>query len=250
MIALRILLSTFCLTATTVQAEPPYQGTNFVANGIITADDPSAFVSLTHTGQDARYMFDRRPNDWIQLKPFLFMATFSDGLRIEVQVNPEFETVAAAEAEAMRYMHAVGQLPTLLRKSVRTMWIHKGKELFGGGNENLLVHQDQGTDYIRSKVLEETLFHEAVHTSIDPTYADDPKWLAAQIADGEFISTYARDYPTREDLAESMLLAFAVTHRSDRLPPEVRDTIVQTMPNRIAFFAELLPPDAPLFETP
>ena len=140
MIALRILLSTFCLAATAAQAEPPYQGTNFVADGIITADDPSAFVSLTHTGQDARYMFDRRPNDWIQLKPFLFMATFSDGLRIEVQVNPEFETVAAAEAEAMRYMHAVGQLPTLLRKSVRTMWIHKGKELFGGGNENLLVH--------------------------------------------------------------------------------------------------------------
>ena len=46
---------------------------------------------------------------------FLFDAYFSDGVRFEVHVNPEFETVAAARTEAFRYMKGLGQLPTVLR---------------------------------------------------------------------------------------------------------------------------------------
>ena len=28
------------------------------------------------------------------------------------------------------------------------MWIHKGDEGFGGGNENLLIHTDMGDKYV------------------------------------------------------------------------------------------------------
>ena len=37
-------------------------------------------------------MFDRRVDGWINIKPYLFEANFSDNLKIEVQVNPEFGT--------------------------------------------------------------------------------------------------------------------------------------------------------------
>ena len=42
---------------------------------------------------------------------------------------------------------------------------------------------------------------------MDGPHAASAGWLAAQAADPEFISTYARDNPTREDIAESLDVA-------------------------------------------
>ena len=67
-------------------------------------------------------------------------------------------------------------------------------------------------------------------------HASAPDWLAAQIADGTFISTYARDFPDREDIAESFLPYLAVRYRSERISQALADTILQTIPNRIAYF--------------
>ena len=78
--------------------------------------------------------------------------------------------------------------------------------------------------------------HEAAHTSLDADHASAPAWLAAQSADGTFISTYARDFPNREDIAESFLLYLAIRYRSGRISPSLETTILQTMPNRIAYF--------------
>ena len=78
-------------------------------------------------------MFDRRTGTFDTVNPFLFEADFADGLKIEVQVNSEFETPDSAEAAALIYLYAVGQLPTELRQEVDTIWLHKGDEDFGGG---------------------------------------------------------------------------------------------------------------------
>ena len=66
----------------------------------------------------------------------------------------------------------------------------------------MLIHTGQSIDYENQGILEETLVHESTHTSLDGKYANAPEWLAAQEADNTFISTYARDFPEREDLAE------------------------------------------------
>jgi hypothetical protein len=180
-------------------------------------------------------MYDRRVSDWITVEAFLFDVTFDDGLSTEVQVNPEFGDVAAALAEAETYAEVIGRLPTVLRSEVETVWIHQGTELFGGGNNNLLIHIGQAANYVSDGILEETLVHEATHTSLDPTHASAPGWLAAQRADGTYISTYARDYPTREDLAETFLPYLAVRYRSDRIPARMAALILETIPNRIAY---------------
>lgn len=216
--------------------EPPFSGTIFIDPDIINSTDPTTFQSVSYIGQDSRMMFDRRVNAFITLNAYLFNASFDDGLSIEIQVNPEFGNPESSLAEVQKYAPVIGQLPTALRADVETVWIHKGVEPFGGGNNNLLIHVDQAELYIEEGILEETLVHEASHTSLDAYYAASDGWLAAQTADNEFISTYARDYPDLQDVAESFLPYLAVRYKSERISPELYEEIMQTIPNRIAYF--------------
>ena len=219
-----------------VVTRPPFEGTIFIDPDIITPSDPTTFQDLSVAGQGSRTMFDRRVDGWITVEAHLFNANFDDGLSIEIQVNPEFGESATALVEAEKYARVIGRLPTALREDVETVWIHKGTEPFGGGNNNLLIHIGQADLYLQDGILEETFVHEAAHTSLDATHASAPGWLAAQSADPTFISTYARDFPGREDIAESFLPYLAIRYRLERISPSLANTIMQTMPNRIAYF--------------
>jgi hypothetical protein len=217
-------------------ALPPFAGTIFLDSDIITASDYSTFEGLTYGGQDTRTMFDRRVNDWITATPFLFNATYDDNLSIEIQVNPEFQNTALAEVEALKYAVIIGRLPTILRADVETAWIHKGTEPFGGGNNNLLIHTGQAILYENDGILEETLVHEASHSSLDAEHSTSSGWISAQASDGNFISTYASDNPGREDIAESFLLYMAIRYRSNKITQSLEKTILETIPNRITYF--------------
>lgn len=226
---------------TEADSEPPYSGTVFIDPDVITPSDPSSLVDVTYTGRGERTVFDRRPADWIVIDAYLFDAQFDDGLSSEIQVNPEFGSVSAAEVAASKYARMIGQLPTILRSDVRSVWIHKGEALWGGGNANILIHVDQ---YVHDPALrdfeEEVLIHESGHTSLDAEHKEAPDWLAAQVADGGFISTYARDNPTREDIAESILPWLAVRYRSDRISGADEHKILNAIPHRLAYFDEVI----------
>ena len=231
-----LLTSLLALARTSAHAEPPFWGTIFIDPDIITAADPTTFTTITYAGQGNRTMYDRRVANWVTLNAYLFNASFNDGFNIEVQVNPEFGSINAASLEANKYIAAIGRLPTALKKDVRTVWIHRGVEGFGGGNNHLLIHTGQGELYIADGILEETFVHEAGHTSLDAAHASAPGWLAAQAADPEFISVYARDNPTREDIAESVLTWLAVRYRPDRITTAMANTITSAISNRLAYF--------------
>jgi hypothetical protein len=203
---------------------------------IVTSADRSTYLKVKYTGREKRSMFDRRKDAFINLKPHLFRATFADSRPIEVQVNPEFGNERQARKVAIKYAREIGRLPRSLRADVKTVWIHKGVQPFGGGNNNILIHTGQSAAYERDGFLEEVLVHEACHTSLDARHAASTGWLAAQQSDPEFISTYARDNPSREDVAESFLLWMAVRYRSERITPEVANPIETTMPARISYF--------------
>jgi hypothetical protein len=181
-------------------------------------------------------MFDRRINAFALFNAFLFNASFSDGLVAQIQVNPEFGSVTAAQTEAEQYGWLIGQLPTVLRTDVTTVWIHRGVQPFGGGNNSILIHTDQAAAYAAGGVLEEVLVHESAHTSLDATHAASPGWLDAQARDADFISTYAMDNPTTEDIAESFLPWLALRHRSDRISMALRLAIAGVIPNRLSYF--------------
>lgn len=234
---MRTLICTLTLVVSSVAAEPkpPYSGTIFIAPDIITCKDPTSFQRLVKPGQGQRRMFDRRVNGWVNLNAHLFTAIFDQNEpQVEVQVNPEFDADAAFK-EANMYLKVIGQLPTELRKDVKTVWIHKGKHGFGGGNNNLLIHTAMGEDYIAQGILAETFVHEATHTSLDAYHASNKQWLAAQARDPGFISEYAQRHPKREDLAESYLLYLAYRYKPDRIDDKTKRIIERIMPNRIAY---------------
>lgn len=216
--------------------EPPFWGTIFIDPDIITESDSSTFLGATYTGRGMRTMFDRRVNSWITVEAFLFYANFIDGLYAEIQVNPEFTSPESATIEAVKFGWVIGQLPTALRADLETVWIHEGTEPFGGGNNNILIHTGQALLYENDGILEETLIHEACHTSLDAHHAASPGWMEAQLADSTFISSYAQDYPDREDIAESFLPYVAIRYKEDRISEDLASTILETTPNRIAYF--------------
>ena len=219
--------------------EAPFDGTIFIDSNIITSEDSSAFIELYYNGIDSRIMYDRRVEDWINIKPFLFPAKYNDGLGIEIQVNPEFKSIENAKAQAEKYGTIIGRLTTELRKDIKTVWIHKGLKPFGGGNNNLLIHTDWSIKhYEKQGILEETLVHEASHTSLDSYYSTSPDWIDAQNKDCIFISTYAEENPKREDIAESYLPYLAIRYRPERISKSLKKKIEQTIPNRIQFFDE------------
>lgn len=224
------------LTQLSGDAAPPFSGTIFLDADIVTPADPSAFFSASYVGIGRRQVYDRRVNAFATMDMHLVKATYYDDRIIEAQVNPEFGSQEEALVQAEKYARLVGQLPAILRSKVQTMWIHKGVQAFGGGNANLLIHTGQAELYITQGIIEETLVHEATHTSIDPVHTNAAGWVAAQRADPEFISTYARDNPTREDLAESLLMQLAFRHRKDRITTTLASTIERSIPNRIVYF--------------
>ena len=91
------------------QSDPPFSGTVFIDPDIITPSDPSTLIDVTYAGRGERTMFDRRPADWVVLDAYLFNARFDDGLSSEIQVNPEFGSVPAAESAANKYARIIGQ---------------------------------------------------------------------------------------------------------------------------------------------
>lgn len=211
-------------------------GTLFVDPDIVTPEDPSVFAGVSYAGRANRVMFDRRVSDWVEHEAFLFDATYEDGFEVEIQVNPEFGTEAAAMVEAERYGWLIGQMPRVLRgPDFETVWIHKGNEDWGGGNNNILIHTDRAAEYHDRGLLEEVFLHEGAHTSLDAHHKDTAGWSAARAADADFISAYAREFPDRDDLAETFPVWFAVRFREDRISARLATTIRTRIPNRLAY---------------
>lgn len=141
------------------QADPPFTCTICIDPDIITDKDRTSFISAPYAGQDMRLMYDRRANGYVEVNAFLFNATFDDGLAAEIQVNPEFGDSATAAVVANKYAAAIGRLPTISRKDVQKVWIHKGNDSFGGVLHALLIHTEQADSYEAAGILEEALAH-------------------------------------------------------------------------------------------
>ncbi len=233
------------LHATTVRTKaedrlpPPFRGTIFDFPDLMKESDPSAMKSIRFVESSERKMFDRRINRVEKFPVFVFEVQFSDRRPLEVAVNREFETQEAARTEVERYAVAFGRLPLLLREEIDALHIQAGKQLFGGGR-NVLIHTEQGEEYLKDGILEETLGHEAGH-ALDAKLARHPDWLASQKKDARFISKYAEENPLREDIAESVIPYLAIRFRPERITAKQIDLITSAIPARIAFFDALKP---------
>ena len=214
---------------------PPYSGTVYVDPDVITSSDPTSFRMLTATGQGMRTIYDRRTSTFITVNAWLFDAQFGSTKHVEVQVNPEF-TQQQAQTHATFHATAVGRLPAFAFRDIDALWINGGNFPYGGGNRSILIHTEQTVVYEAGGWTEEALLHESGHTSFDSYHANAPRWLEAQRADGVSISTYGRDNPTREDVAETLSMWFALRFRSTRLASTDQQKVSTSIPSRLRYF--------------
>ena len=222
-------------------AKPPYDGTIWYFPDVINSSDPTTFQELIFVGNEFREMYDRRKGGkWVNKKAYLFNAIYEERI-IEIQVNPEFKNSDEAFEEALFYSEIIGRLPNFLLTNVKTVWIHKGNRDWGGGNENLLIHTGRTEEYQILDIIEEVLIHEGGHTSLDWDWGgiiNQVEWQKAKRKDKEYISEYAKKFPRREDVAESILTWIAVRYRLDRISKENAEIVTKTIPNRLKFFDE------------
>ena len=223
------------------------RGTVWVASGVITSSDPSACtVRAASPARGTRVMNERGPyalarrvdNAW------LFDARCDGGANsFKIQVHEDFTEAEAARA-AQEYGKAAGRLPKVLRSGIgaatgiRILSIHKGSHSWFAGNR--LGEIGIYTELAQDKWNEEIMVHEAAHLSLDNRVISDSKWKAAQKADGKYISGHAQNYPQQEDVAESFLAYLAARYLPSRIGKSWETTILQTIPNRIAYFDALL----------
>lgn len=217
---------------------------------LITTDDPSAFERLEYLGQGPEeFLPSSKDGEYEPVADaYLYRAFFTDGTTIDIRIHPEIGSKAAADAELDRYLVPLGQLPAVLRHKICRFAVRAGDETATASEgEGIMVQSGNAAIRIASRRLEETLFHEAVHTSLDPTYAyqSSQEWLDAQAADGRWLTEYGRENPDGEDLAESALYAFALLHHPERFPPGAAGEIAARIPNRIRFFESLFPSGQP-----
>jgi hypothetical protein len=171
----------------------------------------------------------------------LFEIAFDDGSQVEVWVHPLVGARADAEALAHLLVGPLGRLPAIMRQRLSHVVIHSGdRTAFAEHLGHFFVLYDGNMrDRIGTDDLEETVFHESVHATLDADWAESADWLAAQAADGAFVTEYAAEFPQGEDLAESALFALTYLRHPDRLPPEVAHGVEAIMPARLAFFRQL-----------
>lgn len=223
-------------------------GTDF---DYVRDNDPDTFKSLEFKGKGLEEMPDKSGDAPLRQEAFRFLASFSDGTQIKINVDADFKTKAAAKVEALRYTPRLGKLPTSLRRGVERVVVHKGNpDTTAFSDRGLIVlYSANATKRISTHDLEETIFHESVHAAWDGLHAKSKGWLAAQKADGKFITRYARKNPKGEDLAESALFAYTLIHHPKRIPAAEAAKVRAAIPARIAFVKTLLPLDKALTYT-
>lgn len=226
---------------------PPFDGTVYLTSDAITPSSPTDLIDVTFQAVESRETFDRRVDDWVNAPSWVYQATYSCGRpSVAVIVNQEFDR-QQADTQAQRFAFILGQLPSGVRTNVDELWVHGGFELAGGGNRSILIH----TDYADKErnFLEEIFLHEAAHTSLDYDFggAVSPSlWAKAQEHDQTFISAYAEDFPTSEDIAESYGAYYVwALHREQGVFAKEAELIGQAIPGRLSYFDSLGPAFGP-----
>lgn len=204
----------------------------------ITDSDLNAFTSIQYIGQDDKEMPDSRTDILFDTGTFVFEVSFSNGGIIEIWAHSDFGDALAAQEYADKLTSRLGKLPELMRNTISHVVLHKGDAgAFAESEGHFFVLYSNNMDVrISNNDLEETVFHESVHAALDFEYLQSNAWTQAQQNDNAFITEYAKDNATKEDMAESALFAYTMIKHPNRLSSEIETWVSVNIPNRYAFF--------------
>ena len=227
--------------------EPPFGGTMWDLPDLITSSDYTIYSTSSYQGIETRLFYDKSIPDFINYPAHIYKINFGDNLSIDFEIYTEFTQEEAANIE-QKYAPLIGQLGKDLRRNIKSFEFLKGEEVASAQRTddlnyaNITFHTDWLTlveTRFSGDRTEELLIHESAHLSIDPYVYGQQGWTDAINLDGNYISTYAKDNPNSEDVAETFQAYIAVKYFPDRISNSLRDTILSVCLNRFKYFDSL-----------
>lgn len=243
--SLDTILVSFTPKVTKGKSNPLYEF-SITSNDIdfILSSDPDVFKSLTYVEQARREMPDKRTTSTglFDEKAYIFKASFKNGKEIGIWCHSSFGNKAAAEDYASKVGPRLGKLPSFQRDMLDHVVIHTGDETAFGETVGrfFVLYSDNMDKRISTNDLEETIFHESIHATIQGLLEDKPEWKAVQRNDnGNFITNYASRLPALEDMPETAIFCYVTIKYPGRLPADVEQWVKDYIPNRLEFFKNL-----------
>lgn len=224
-------------------AEPLFPN-SVVSNDIdfIHSDDPTVEFELVDKGRRALEFPGSLVERPLQLEGgYLIELKYKDGAKVEIWADPEFADVATVSGYASKIGSALGKLPMPFRDKLRHVVVQLGDRVaFSEHIGHFMVLYSENIDKrIATHDLEETIFHETIHATLEHGHATSPEWIEAQKKDGAFITEYAAEKPNQEDLPESALFAYALIKHPGRMPEPVEKAVAEIMPNRLEYLRKV-----------
>lgn len=203
---------------------------------LITDGDPSWYTDLAWVGENR---ISVTHSEQSERTVYVYEARYADQQTISVMVDQGFSRSRADEL-ATFYARRVGQLPerSALDEFV-VLFSHDGPgPTYASRGQNRVTHSHYEWPPRCAWVF---LLHEYAHLAYDSAAYASARWRSAVASDGRFITSYAHNFPDREDVAESYVAWFAVRCSADRLLPPDEGAFVRSMiPARLAYFDDLL----------
>ena len=228
--------------------DPPFAGTLWELPDLISSSDYTVFSTSIYEGIEIRLFYDEAITDFINYPAHIFKVNFGDGLSIDFEIYSEFSEQEAISIE-QKYAPIVGQLGKELRKNIKSIEFLKGNSVASAQRSNdlsyanITFHIDWLNNTVETRPggdrTEELLIHESAHLSIDPYVYNQQGWIDAVNLDNNYISTYAKENPDTEDVAENFQAYIAVKYFPERISNSLRDTILSVCLNRFKYFDSL-----------
>ena len=227
--------------------EPPFGGTMWDLPDLIKSSDYTIYSTSSYQGIETRLFYDKSIPDFINYPAHVYKVNFGDDLSIDFEIYTEFTLEEAGNIE-QKYAPLIGQLGKDLRRNIKSFEFLKGEEVASAQRTddlnyaNITFHTDWLTlveTRFSGDRTEELLIHESAHLSIDPYVYGQQGWTNAVNLDGNYLSTYAKDNPNSEDIAETFQAYIAVKYFPDRISNSLRDTILSVCLNRFKYFDSL-----------
>ena len=228
--------------------EPPFGGTMWDLPDLIKSSDYTIYSTSSYQGIETRLFYDKSIPDFINYPAHVYKVNFGDNLSIDFEIYTDF-TLEEAENIEQKYAPLIGQLGKDLRRNIKSFEFLKGEDVASAQRTddlnyaNITFHTDWLTNIVETRPdgdkTEELLIHESAHLSIDPYVYGQQGWTDAVNLDGNYLSTYAKDNPNSEDVAETFQAYIAVKYYPDRISNSLRDTILSVCLNRFKYFDSL-----------
>lgn len=237
-----LILASLHTTAYAQQVQPRFENSVVSHNiDLIRADDPTVIYTAEYLGTSRREMPDKRHDELFDQNSHVFHLSFKDDENVEIWAHSDFSDVKEARRYVDSIANAVGKLPKAMRHKLNHIVLHKGNETAFAEHLGhfFVLYSDNVETRMQNNDLEETVFHESVHATLDYVVTKDRDWRTAQLKDAAFITEYAQRNPLKEDLAESAIFAYSLSLGSERLPDELKRWLQINIPNRLNYLDKL-----------